>query len=110
GVMGAYAALYPHRRLRLPLPGVEVAAVTVILLWLGWEAAQAITALAQGIELGVGHWAHVGGLVCGLILGILMGGEPREATPPKPRATEPFTTPHETVAESAAVAVERLTK
>jgi membrane associated rhomboid family serine protease len=113
GVMGAYAALYPHRRLRLPLPGVEIAGVTVILLWLGWEAAQAIAALAQGVELGVGHWAHVGGLVCGLLLGSLLSGEAREPAPTKPHHLDrelPASEAAPSPSEAAALAVERLTR
>jgi hypothetical protein len=81
GVMGAYAAIYPTHRLRLPATNLSSSAVTIILLWLGWEAAQAIVTLQRGVALGVGHWAHVGGLVFGMTIGPLMSGGGGESTP-----------------------------
>src|SRR2546422_7627609 len=80
GVMGAYAAIYPDQRLRFPLVHLRVSGLTVILVWLVWEAAQAVVALRRGIELGVGHWAHVGGLVFGLILGPALAGSAESTT------------------------------
>lgn len=123
GVMGAYAAIYPGQRFRIPTLGVDIAGVTIILAWLAWEAAQAIAALQRGLEVGVGHWAHVGGLVCGLLIGPLMysssGEPPPEARAPRPRdrppsgeleLPEPETNPTLTATQGAAAAVERLTR
>jgi rhomboid family protein len=123
GVMGAYAAIYPGQRFRIPTLGTDVAAVTIILAWLAWEAAQAISALQRDMEVGVGHWAHVGGLVCGLLIGPLMNGSSGES-PPGPSATpsrdrsapealdlpEPETQPTLSATQGAAAAVERLTR
>jgi membrane associated rhomboid family serine protease len=123
GVMGAYASIYPGQRFRIPRLGVDVAGVTIILAWLAWEAAQAIAALQRDMEVGVGHWAHVGGLVCGLLIGPLMYGSPSEdplepsrRPPPRKRGDEsaelpaPETNPSVTAAQGAAAAVERLTR
>jgi hypothetical protein len=113
--MGAYAAIYPGQRLRVPLLGVDVAGVTVILAWLGWEAAQAIATVQHGTEIGVGHWAHVGGLVCGLVMGPAMSGGAPEAegeTPGRPDVELPLptTNPQITATQTAALAVEQLTR
>jgi membrane associated rhomboid family serine protease len=115
GVMGAYAAIYPQRRTRLPLVPLRVSGLTVILVWLGWEAAQAVVALRRGLELGVGHWAHVGGLVFGLLLGPALAGSSEPASPPT--ASDRDRPPPEAegssflaTAEGAAEAVEHLTR
>jgi rhomboid family protein len=115
GVMGAYAAMYADRRVRVPFLSRGLAGVTVILAWLGWEAAQAVVALVHGVSLGVGHWAHVGGLVCGLIMGPAMAGGSRTeartpSAPPDAELPETERSPFVTTTEAAASAVERLTR
>jgi membrane associated rhomboid family serine protease len=115
GVMGAYAAIYPSQRIRISPWGLGVSAVTVILVWLGWEAAQAIVALQKGLELGVGHWAHVGGLVFGLVIGPAMSAGARDAATSGALEAEAELPDGEesrfrTAMHTSAVAVERLTK
>lgn len=67
GVIGAYVASYPHRRLQLRWPRVPLPTIFLLLLWvviqvlsgLGWRSAE------EGGEV---WWAHSGGFLAGIAL------------------------------------------
>lgn len=73
GVMGAYALLYPHARvfvlarIIIPLP-IPLPAFWMLGFWFLTQIFYAITAADQPVA----WWAHIGGLVCGALLGGLM--------------------------------------
>jgi len=52
---------------------VEVAAPVVLGLWAGWELVQGTIQSVAGFVGGVGHWAHVGGFLFGLLGSIGLG-------------------------------------
>jgi membrane associated rhomboid family serine protease len=72
GLLGAYAASRPRRRLRLVWPPLEVPAFALFALWI---VLQALSALAgRGEPAGaVAGWAHVGGFLAGALCARLPG-------------------------------------
>lgn len=88
GVLGAYLLLYPDARvLTLVFLGFFITTIRLSALWLLgiWFALQALRGFAElgsgaGDGGGVAWWAHVGGFVVGMIVGLLL----RRFTP-KPR-------------------------
>ena len=72
GIMGAYLATYPNDRILMPLIILVQAPVWIgVLVYGAFETWLVITLRSDGI----GHMAHVGGLVTGLVLGPLIAGE-----------------------------------
>jgi membrane associated rhomboid family serine protease len=66
GVLGAYVASYPHRRLRLRWPPVPIPAIFFLL---GWIVIQILSGFVeQPVEEGAGWWAHTGGFLTGIVL------------------------------------------
>lgn len=65
GLLGAYAASAPSRRLPLYWPRVEVPALALLVLWVALQLASGIAAWSGG---GVAGWAHVGGFAAGVLL------------------------------------------
>ena len=70
GLMGAYAVLFPRAHILVRAgrytPWIPLPAWFCFLLWAGFQF--------LGIVLGtpgIGFWAHLGGLACGAILGVL---------------------------------------
>lgn len=70
GLLGAFVVGFPRTRVRLP--GIDVPAVAVALLWAGMQLAFALA----GFEQGVAHEAHLGGLCAGVVaaLGMRLSG------------------------------------
>ena len=84
GVLGAYFVLYPGARVLTLVPiGCLVTFVRLpAMLFLGvWFILQLFNASLQGADMGaqaVAWWAHVGGFVVGLVIGLLSRKKPRE--------------------------------
>ncbi len=87
GVMAAYLIWYPRARVTVLVPIlilpwlVRLPALVVIVAWFALQLFEGIAELNQpalAAAGGVAFWAHVGGFICGLILGPLLaaGGEP----------------------------------
>ena len=73
GVMGAFLALYPTQEILMPL----VVIVTEAPVWVGvviYGGFETYLVLIRQSD-GVGHMAHVGGLVAGIAAGPLVAGE-----------------------------------
>lgn len=91
GVLGCYLVLFPDARVLTLVPlgffltTVRLSAWIFLVLWFGMQAIQGIAALApsQANVGGVAWWAHIGGFVCGLLMGVLVRASRRR--PPRNR-------------------------
>ena len=64
GVLVAFAMLYPEARMTLIFPPVTLDAKWMVAIFIGIELLTGIT----GAEMGVAHFAHLGGALCGFLL------------------------------------------
>ncbi len=77
GVMGAYVLFYPMARMIVMVPILfyplffELPAVVFLLVWLFMQISGGTAAAAGERVSNVAFWAHIGGLACGVGLGIL---------------------------------------
>lgn len=75
GVLGAYAALFPHARVLAFVPFyfglVEVPALIFLGLWFAIQLLSGLGSVGVHQSGGVAFWAHVGGFVTGVVLGLL---------------------------------------
>ncbi len=75
GVIAAYLMLHPNVRvwvlafMRIPL---RISAGFALAVWIGLNVVSAIMAYAQNDSGGTAWWAHIGGLVAGAILVVVM--------------------------------------
>jgi len=67
GVLGAYVASYPHRRLRLRWPPVPIPAMFFLLVWIVIQVLSGFDYLPAE-EGGAAWWAHTGGFLAGIAL------------------------------------------
>jgi membrane associated rhomboid family serine protease len=81
GVLGAYLVLYPRRRIHVLVPGLslataQVSALVMLGFWFLLQFLNGITALTAGTAQtgGVAVWAHIGGFVAGVVVGIVLRG------------------------------------
>lgn len=64
GVLGAYAMLFPRRRVLLLFPPIPLPAPLFVILYAAFELYAGVT----GTQSGVAHFAHLGGLVGGFLV------------------------------------------
>lgn len=64
GLLGAYALLFPRRRVMLLFPPIPLPAPIFVTLYAAFELYAGVT----GTMSGVAHFAHLGGLAGGLLL------------------------------------------
>lgn len=64
GVLGAFALLFPERRVMLLFPPIPMSARVFVFLYAMFELASGVL----GTQAGVAHFAHLGGLVGGLLI------------------------------------------
>ncbi len=81
GVLGAYLVLYPRAQVRTLLPLfifiqiVDLPASLFLGLWFGVQMLSGWWAVAGGADpVGVAFWAHIGGFVVGVAVGIFLRG------------------------------------
>ena len=67
GVLGAYVASYPHRRLRLRWPSIPIPAIFFLLVWIVIQVLSGID-VPSAEEGGSAWWAHTGGFLAGIAL------------------------------------------
>ncbi len=77
GVLGAYFILYPHSRVLTLLPLgffitlIRVPAVIFLALWFLLQLSNVFTSgLASGAPQSVAWWAHIGGFIIGVVVGL----------------------------------------
>jgi membrane associated rhomboid family serine protease len=80
GVLGAYLVLYPHNRVRAILIRQVVVVPAFIVLGM-WGVLQVLGQVSarQG-EGGVAYMAHLGGLIAGLLVGVLLRVRPERTS------------------------------
>ena len=86
GILLGWAVLWPHDRLMMILPPVEMSVRTMVLVFGGIELFLGVTGTAQGVA----HFAHLGGMLFGWLLLRYWQRRPpfgggRKPPPPKPR-------------------------
>lgn len=64
GLLAAYAMLFPHRKLLLLFPPIPLPAPLFVVLYAAFELYAGVT----GTLSGVAHFAHLGGLVGGVLV------------------------------------------
>lgn len=82
-VLGAYLVMFPTSRVKLLFIVFPFRLPAVLFLgiwfWMQWQAG---SAMLQGADDGVAYWAHIGGFVFGLVMGLYYRlryrGAPRE--------------------------------
>jgi len=86
GVLGAYFVLYPHARvlsvftLGFIFPVVSVPAWILLGLWFAVQALEGVLSFRDP-DVGVAFFAHVGGFVTGMGLGLVLARRPRRRAP-----------------------------
>jgi len=77
GVLGAYLALFPGARILTLIPlgflffTVRLPAVVMLGLWFLVQFVSGVAIIGQDSSGGVAWWAHIGGFVLGLAIGLL---------------------------------------
>lgn len=83
GVLLAFGMLFPHHRVMLLLPPVEMSARTLVIVFGVIELLIGVT----GLQTGVAHFAHLGGMLFGWLLIRYWRGQPpftrKKKPPPK---------------------------
>ena len=117
GVMGMYLLLFPRNRVRvfyfifILIGRIAIPAVWVIGFWAGWELFYSHVQSIHNSDSGIGHMAHAGGFLTGVLLapfyatlGLIsttgqelwnwFSGAPARAIPrPTPRESQPWSAP-----------------
>jgi membrane associated rhomboid family serine protease len=84
GVLGAYLVFFPASKILTLMPWmlawefVEVPAFLFLGFWFLLQWLQGITTIGQVAVGGVAWWAHVGGFVCGMVLGPRLRRRPQQ--------------------------------
>lgn len=85
GLLLAYGMLFPHQRVMLLLPPVEMSARTLVIVFGALELLMGVTGTASGVA----HFAHLGGMLFGWLLIRYWRGQPpfsrKKPPPPKLR-------------------------
>lgn len=71
GVLLAFGMLFPHRRILLLFPPIPMEARFFVIVFGGLELVYGVT----GLNTGVAHFAHLGGMVFGLLLILFWRGK-----------------------------------
>ncbi len=84
GVLGAYLIVFPRRKVRVIFPAflffmARLSAVFVLGFWFLLQFFNGITSLTAGTAnaSGVAVWAHIGGFIAGMLIGLLLRGNVR---------------------------------
>ncbi len=77
GILGSFAALYPRDQVVMPLPVfivlfIRMPVIVATLVFAGMETLYVFSGIADGVA----HLAHIGGLVSGIFLAVLIGKPP----------------------------------
>ena len=90
-VLGAYLVIYPQSRVYTFIPIgffarlTLVPAVVVLGLWFVLQLFSGVGSLGMGDQGGTAYWAHIGGFVFGLLVGLIFKKRGRAPKPAPPR-------------------------
>lgn len=87
GVMGAYLVLYPHSRVNAFMPPIfsfVLPAPVFLGIWFIMQTMNGVSAMGSSASTGVAWWAHIGGFVAGVVLGLVI----RNTSLGRPEVTE----------------------
>ncbi len=79
GIMGLYLVRFYHSKIRMVVPLIfvywrfDLPAKALITFWFARDLTYAYLVTVHDFNTGIGYWAHVGGLVTGLIIGKIYG-------------------------------------
>lgn len=82
GVLLAFGWMYPHRQIMLLIPPIPMKARTLVIVIGAIELLQGMSR----VQTGIAHWAHLGGMLFGLLLILYWRGR----FPIKPRTRLPW--------------------
>jgi len=79
GVLGAYILLYPRARVLTLvlfrfLYFTRIPAVFFLGFWFIFQLLEGVLTLGLGVPSGVAYWAHIGGFIAGMVLGLTVRG------------------------------------
>jgi len=89
-VLGAYLVIYPQSRIYTFIPIgffarlTLVPAVVVLTLWFIMQLFSGVGSLGLGDQVGTAYWAHIGGFVFGLLIGLIFKKRGRKPIPAPP--------------------------
>ncbi|HBO33543.1 MAG TPA: rhomboid family intramembrane serine protease [Anaerolineaceae bacterium] len=89
-VLGAYLVIYPQSRIYTFIPIgffarlTLVPAVVVLTLWFIMQLFSGVGSLGLGDQVGTAYWAHIGGFVFGLLIGLFFKKRGRKPIPAPP--------------------------
>jgi membrane associated rhomboid family serine protease len=89
-VLGAYLVIYPQSRIYTFIPIgffarlTLVPAVVVLTLWFIMQLFSGVGSLGLGDQGGTAYWAHIGGFVFGLLIGLFFKKRGRKPIPAPP--------------------------
>jgi membrane associated rhomboid family serine protease len=78
GLLGAYALLFPQRKIMLLIPPIPLPAPVFVTLYALFELYAGVT----GTMSGIAHFAHLGGLVGGFVLLMYWRGQSQQPRSP----------------------------
>jgi membrane associated rhomboid family serine protease len=89
GIAGVYLVLFPRARVRVLLPIfvfvriIEVSALAFFAIWFLLQAVQGLADIGGTGDGGVAWFAHMGGFLAGVVVGLLVRGGSRLVRPPR---------------------------
>ncbi|MFZ2095093.1 MAG: rhomboid family intramembrane serine protease [Anaerolineales bacterium] len=96
GVLAAYMIFFPRARVVTFIPlfilpwFVNIPSVIFIVIWFLLQFYSGVAALGGAASGGLAYWAHVGGFMCGLLLGWLFALNSRNRSRPYPDEYHPW--------------------
>ncbi len=87
GVMGAYLVLYPSNRIRtliiyILITVIELRAVWLLLIWIALQTIQGLLSIGVSDQVSTAFFAHIGGFVVGVAVGLVYKAFPRRPSGP----------------------------
>ena len=77
-VLGAYMVMFPHSSIKILVlvffRSFRIPAYIVLGLWIGMQLFSGFSEMGQAASGGTAWWAHIGGFVFGILIGLLLRG------------------------------------
>lgn len=87
GVMGAYLLIYPNNRIRtliiyILITVIELRAMWLLLIWIALQTIQGLLSIGVSDQVSTAFFAHIGGFVVGVAVGLVYKAFPRRPSGP----------------------------